>query len=77
MNEKQSILSDLERVFIVVGISEPIHARYIGQSKGKYIFEPTKHNFESYKNGIKFILVREFDIPDFKIMEKRVIVVKK
>lgn len=72
MNE----ISDLEYVFLIVGVSRPKPARLIGESTGKHIFEPLKANFSQYKKCGKLIFVRNFDILDLKIEDKKVLIIK-
>ena len=64
-------LNDLEKVFIVIGISRPIPARFIGKSKDRYIFEPLKVDFTQYKNGSKIVNVKDFKVSDLRLKVKK------
>lgn len=68
--------TDIEPVFIIAGISRPQPARYIGTSKGKFLFEPLKSNFGQCKNGSKLIFVKDFKESELKIEGKRVLIIK-
>jgi hypothetical protein len=70
------VLADLEPVFIVVGISEPIRARYIGKSPRSYMFEGLKHNFCQRKGGGKLITVQNFRVANELLIGKRILIIE-
>lgn len=69
-------MENIEHVFLIVGVSRPKPARFIGVSAERYLFEPLKANFGQYKRGGKLIFVRDFDISDLKIEDKKVLIIK-
>ena len=70
------MFADLENIFIISGISRPIPARFIGESKGKYFFEPLRFDFKQRKNGTKLIVVINFEVGKVQIQGKKVIILK-
>ncbi len=69
------MFDDLEKIFIISGISRPIPARFIGESKGKHFFEPLRFDFKQRKNGAKLIVVRNFEVSKMQIQNKKIIII--
>lgn len=72
MNE----LTDLELLFLSIANSRLIPARYIGFTGKKYTFEALKKNFGRPKNGSQILWVSGFEVADFEIEEKKVLIIK-
>lgn len=67
--------NDFENVYVIIGISTPRTARYIGtNARDQKLFEPLRKDFKQFKNGSKLIFLNNFKVADIKIQNKKVIV---
>ena len=68
-------MTDLENVFLIIGVFRPKPARFVGKSK-KFTFQLLRTDFSEFKNGGKLVFVNDFKELDLRIEGKKVILIE-